>query len=419
MRILFGILFWCLYFPLLRLLSLFLFWNSKVEERERFEKRNKFEALAHSFKERNETADLCFQFSSEGEYQQVAPLVDDALKAGKKIELVFFSPSVEKAVMKLAASNPSQVRYLRYPLVRLFPFIPRRSFSHWVTSKNFIMVRYDLFPEFYLWSLHPEHSLKMIWMTFKKERSRGKGPSVWKKLFLKQARGIVYAGAPDLKTGAELGLAGEVFDFRIEQIKRRVDQRLSKYSSQFQLYPTFKELQGKFSKCLIMGNAWPSDMFLLRDLPKDVFLVIVPHQLAPEILGHFREGLDHLGREVLEISDNTFVISDSSTVLINKKGILCELYADFPYAYVGGGFEGSIHSVLEPLVAGSGEIACGPFHHRSTEFDVAMDFGRISEVNTPEQFLGWLETLPKTSEHARMEALVKGYETLREFVISC
>ncbi len=418
MKAVLFIVFWFLYFPLLRLLTLVLFWNTKVIERKRFEKRNKFEARAHSFKEKGIVADLCFEFSSEGEYQQVAPLIEDKLKAGKKVELVFFSPSVEKAIMKLAAQYPTQIRYLRYPFIRLFPFIERRSFTHWVTAKTLILVRYDLFPEFLLWSMKKDRQLRMVWVTFKKERSKGKGPSIWKKLFLKNSQGIVYASALDALEGSKLGFSGPESDFRIEQIKRRMEKKESKFQVLFPLYQDFKKHLASYEmgKTIIMGNAWPSDLFLLRDLPKDVLVVIVPHQLSDEILNLFREGLDGLGREVFEMNYQTKTYRESNTVLVNKKGILCELYSDFPHAYVGGGFEGSIHSVLEPLVAGSSSLSCGPFHHRSTEYDLALDCGRISEVNTPEQFTAWLNDHGKKEDHARMKSLMKGYESLREFV---
>lgn len=420
MRVLFWILFWFIYFPLLRLASLLLFWNSKVEERERFEKRNKFEALAHSFREKGIVADLCFEFSSEGEYQQVAPLVTDALEAGKKIELVFFSPSVEKAILQLAAKYPRQIRYLRYPMVRLFP-IPRRSFSHWVTAKTLIMVRYDLLPELLLWSLKKDHDLKMVWMTFKKERSRGKSPSFWKKLFLKNAKTIIYATSQDAEEGKKLGLPGTVYDFRAEQIRRRMDQRVAKFESHFALYPDFYSHVNLIprEKRLIVGNAWPSDLFLLKDLPEDVFLTVVPHQLSDEILNQFREGLDNLGRPVFEINNQTQTYKNSQTILINKKGILCELYSDFGRSYVGGGFEGSIHSVLEPLVAGSSKISCGPFHHRSTEYDMALDMQKMTEVNTPEQFLNWLKTAHQDGSHDKLDGMFKAYQEAREKVISC
>ncbi len=419
MRIILWILFWFLYVPLIRLIVLFLFWNSKMEERERFEKRNKFEALAHSFSEKGITADLCFEFSSEGEFQQVAPLVEDALKAGKKIELVFFSPSVEKAIMKLAQKYPSQVRYLRYPFVRIFPFLGRRSFTHWVTARTLIMVRYDFFPEFLLWSMKPQNKLKIIWMTFKKERTQGKGPSFWKKLFLKNAESVVYAVTSDEVTGGKLGVNGGVFDFRAEQIKRRILLKDEKFKNTFPLYPEFKSHLNSYKRTIIVGNAWPSDLFLLKDVPADVLVVVVPHQLSAEIIKSISTSLTEQGREVFEIHDLAREFKNTNAIIINKKGILCELYADFNHAYVGGGFEGSIHSVLEPLVAGTSKISCGPKHFRSTEFDLAYEMGRMTEVNTPEQFSLWLNKHDKTPEHDKMNSLLEGYEKMRELVISC
>lgn len=421
MRFLFAFLFWYFYLPLFRLLNLLLFWNAKLETRERFEKRNKFESLALSFREKNLTADLCFEFSSEGEYQQVAPLIDDALAAGKKIELVFFSPSVEKTIMGLAQKHPTQIRYLRFPLVRFFPFIPRRSFTHWVTSKTLIMVRYDLFPELLLWSMKPGHELKFVWFTFKKERERGRGISFWKKLFLKRASTIVYASRQDAELGASAGLPGLIYDFRVEQIRRRVERREEKFEQVFSLYPEMKNLLDHYppEKRLIMGNAWPSDLFLLRDLSPDVLLVVVPHELSEEILGLFRSELQKLRGPFVEINNDSRDLIKTSTILVNKKGILCELYTDFGRSYVGGGFNGSIHSVLEPLVAGSSTISVGPQHHRSTEYDMAKSLERMTEVNTPEQFKDWLNSEKSGGSDDKMGDIFKGYTEARKRVISC
>jgi 3-deoxy-D-manno-octulosonic-acid transferase len=388
-----------------------------MKERVKFEKRNKFEWLAHSFREIHQTADFCFEFSSEGEYQQAAPLIDDALKAGKRIELVFFSPSVEKTIMKLAANHSQQVRYLRYPLVRMFPFVERRCFTSWITAKTLIMVRYDLFPEFLLWSLKPEHSLFLIWMTFKKERSQGRGPGFWKKLFLKSAQKIVYAGSPDAQEGLLMDFPGETFDYRQEQIRRRVELREEKFLSHFLLYSELRRQLAAVKTKIILGNAWPSDLFLLRDLADDDLVVIVPHELSQANLDLFRQGLRSLGRDVFELNDHSTSWQSASAVLVNKKGILCELYADFSHAYVGGGFERSIHSVLEPFIAGSKHIACGPLHHRSTEYDIVLGEGFITEVNTPEQFLMWLNSSAKADPHDKMKPT--RYQFMREFVISC
>lgn len=416
MRFFFGIILWWIYMPLIRILSWALFFHPKIRERYQFEKRNKFEYFAQSFKEWGETADLCFEFSSEGEFQQVASLVHDALEEGKKVELVFFSPSVEKAIMNLAEKYPRQIRYLRFPLLRVLPFVYRRSFNHWVSAKTLILVRYDLLPEIYYWSLKKGNELRMIWVTFKKERSGNKEISPWKKSFLRQSKKIVFAGERDQKQGEVLGLQGHVYDFRIEEIRRRFQRKDNKFQTLFTEYSKFKEnMAGK--KTLIVGNAWPSDLFLLEKLPKDYFLLVVPHNLSLEIITSFEEGLRNLDREPVVYTDGAFPSSD--TIILNKKGLLCELYSDFHFAYVGGGFEGSIHSVLEPLVSGAGSLSCGPRHHRSTEYDLAEEMNRIVEVKTPEEFLQFLNSRAEVQDHVKLEKLIENYQSLREYVITC
>jgi len=173
-------------------------------------------------------------------------------------------------------------------------------------------------------------------------------------------------------------------------------------------------------KRLILGNAWPSDIFLLRDLPGDYSVTVVPHQLSPEIILAFQEGLKRLGRLPVEINDATSLVEKGDTFIINKKGVLCELYSDFGKAYVGGGFETSIHSVLEPLVAGSDQLAAGPMHHRSTEYDIAMELELMSEVRNPEAFKLWLAK--KTSGQSTLEKLTPTfnlYPARRKEIILC
>lgn len=403
------------YLPLLTVLKWLLFFVPKVRERMEFEKKNKTESGAQSFKLENFQADLCFEFSSEGEYQQVASLIDDALMQGKRLELVFFSPSVEKAVLDLYHRYPKQIRYLRYPILGL-------SFSRWITSQQLILVRYDLFPEFLLWSLKSGRKLKLVWVSFKKERVRAKSVSLFKQAFLKRSDYTVFASEADYELGKTLGLSGPLYDFRMEQIKRRLELRGEKFSRIFPHYPALKTLIDSYPrhKRLLLGNAWPVDLNLLTHLPSDILLIIVPHQLRPEIFEEMARKLGALGRKMEILSDSSQDVPIGSTILLNKKGILCELYADFGKAYVGGGFGVSIHSVLEPLVAGSDAISCGPVNHRSTEFDIAHSYGRIKEVKTSQEFLSWLTEDGSSSQvHDRLKAQIQAYPKFAKEILSC
>lgn len=415
-----NLILWGLLYPFMKFLNSLFFWLPEFQERKIFELKNEKEMGARSFNEDGISADLCFEFSSEGEYQQVASLIDDALQENKQVELVFFSSSVEKAIVELYEKYPTQIRYLRYPLVRFSPFNRSRSFSRWMTSTKLIMVRYDFFPEFLIWAMQKDHKLSMIWVTFKKERVKGREISWFKKQFYQSSSNLIFASHADEEKGRSLGLHGKSYDFRMEQIRRRVEMRAEKFKRIFPQYFQLLESLHQYprQKRVIIGNAWPSDLFLLRDLPADIQLTIVPHQLTKDILQAFEEGLEELGRSVTLISDETDFQS-GDTYLLNKKGILCELYADFGKAYVGGGFEKSIHSLLEPLVAGSDALSCGPLHYRSTEFDVAQDMGRVTEVNTPKEFLQWLHKDSSKDEEGLLEQTFKRYPDFRKEVISC
>ena len=405
---------WLIYYPILSCLKVLLFFHPKVKERLAFENKNTLEPGARSFKLDQVRADLCFEFSSEGEYQQVASLIDDCLSEGKKLELVFFSPSVEKTVLELQARHPNQIRYFRYPVLSL-------GFSSWISSETLILVRYDLFPEFLIWGMKEKRKLKFVWVSFKKERVRKLSLSAFKRAFLNRADSLIFSSDADATFAKELGFTGSVYDFRMEQIKRRMENRLQKFSSHFALYSEFKSFLETYprEKRLILGNAWPEDLFLLESAPADVLIVIVPHQLKPEIISRMQEQLRALGREAEIITDETKVLNPRSTILINKKGILCELYADFGKAYVGGGFGVSVHSLLEPLVAGSENLSCGPVNFRSTEFDLSQSYGSLKEIKNSQEFKDWLhEDVRGLKVHGKLEGQLLAYPAYKKEILS-
>ena len=398
---------WPFYRGLIRIISIIFIWVPKIRQRLIFETKNIGDFQARSFKLTQERADLCFEFSSEGEFQQVASLIQDALSAGKKLELVFFSPSVERTVMDLALKYPTQIRYLRFPILRL-------EFLKWVTAPELILVRYDLFPEFLFWASQKNHTLKMVWVSFKKTRIKNKALSFYKKLFLKASKVVIYATESDQKF-AQKFKAGPVYDFRMDSIARRIATREEKFSKIFHGYGELKAQLG--AKNLIIGNAWPSDMFLLEKIPADVFILIVPHKLDDSILSTIEGSLRKLGRDPSISTGES--IPQTKTLILNKKGVLCELYADFNRAYVGGGFETSIHSVLEPLIAGSEAIACGPMNQRSTEFDLAEAYGRISEVKSSDEVKVWFDEGVKNPKARDQRPVFGEYNDYRKEIISC
>lgn len=409
---------WYLYRPLVFFIRILFFWVPAIKKRKLFEQKNLSDPLCSSFSQISQKADVCFEFSSEGEFQQVAPIIDDGLQKGLRFELVLFSASVEKAVVELASKHPDQIRYLRYPLVS---FSRTHSFTSWVTARTLVLVRYDFFPEFLGWASRPGNRLKIIWVTFKKERVKGRTPSFMKRLFFSRAQSLVFATKLDQEFARNHHWKGSVYDFRMEQIRRRLEKREEKFAKVFPNYSQLQTILSQYPKQrrLIFANCWPSDLILLETIPDDVFILVVPHKLDQEVLTAFEQHLTKLGREHLIMGAQTALPQTSNTIILNMKGVLCELYADFGKSYVGGGFGASIHSILEPLVAGCVQISCGPKHLRSTEFDHGVALGELHELRTAKDFSQWLASRPLEKRKTRLSSIFQHYEQAREDVLSC
>ena len=399
---------------LAKFISLFVFWIPEVVERKKFELRNLKEKGAQSFKEEKQVADFCFEFSSEGEFAQIASLVEDALKAGKRVELVMFSPSVEKQVLALYNKYPQQIRYLRYPILTYNLFRSGLCFRKWVTAQTLFLVRYDFFPEFLIWAKEDNHKLKLLWLSFKKTRLKNKKLSWMKRQFLSLSTQNIFATEEDLIFARSLGFEGAVYDFRMEQIYRRKINKETRFQEVFKNYKELMNHLNSFPRKLIVGNAWVNDVPLLEDVDEQTGILIVPHKLDEKNLFDFTYALEKLGLDSQIIDDSSTHFS-SPVLILNKKGVLCELYSDFDHAYVGGGFGVSVHSILEPLVNGTGAISCGPVHHRSTEFDVAAHFGVMTEVKDHKDFFHWFSQSPRRP----MSFDPESYKNFRKEVIGC
>lgn len=395
-----------------RFLSLFL---PFLKQRNNFEKKNFQDKTTESFKNIGVRADLCFEFSSEGEYQQVASLIEDSLVLGKKIELVYFSPSVEKTITELALKYPQNIRVLRYSLLY-------STFSSWVTSQTLILVRYDLFPEFFIWSLKPGHKLKMIWVTFKKERLANKTIPLFKRFFLWRSSHIVFASEADAELAKRMNLIGSSFDFRIEQIRRRLIKKDQTFKLKFPAYSHLKKVltETPVNKRIIFGNVWPEDIFLLEKLPSDYKCLLIPHKLDQVILHKMTDELTKLRLSYQLVTDDFVPEISAQIIILVKKGILCESFGDFSKAYVGGGFGESIHSILEPLVAGCGAISCGPVNFRSTEFDIAESMNKMTVVKNSQEFYDWLiQDFAQMTLHDKLKTYFESYPDFMKDLLSC
>jgi 3-deoxy-D-manno-octulosonic-acid transferase len=123
---------------------------------------------------------------------------------------------------------------------------------------------------------------------------------------------------------------------------------------------------------VVAGSTWPPDEEVLlaawpevrRDI-HDARLIIAPHEPTAEHLEPIEQWAreEHLSCARLGLQD----ASRADVVVVDRTGVLGDLYSLATAAFVGGGFHGAgLHSVLEPAAFGV-PVAFGPRHSNSRD----------------------------------------------------
>ncbi len=350
--------------------------NKTLRARYMFERQNSRQPSTRSFRRSHQEAFIMIHVSSEGELEQVKPLLELLLTQQKRVELIFTSPSVEKKVERLYFANSELLRLLRLPLLSPFPYL----FS-WTTAPRVLLVRYDFYPELLL--LGQKKKLMLLEATLKNKHSSGLSLHFRKMLYQLFER-IVCSTQKDFERFSQIGIETSrmrLASLRLEQIYLRTSeaQQTLRRFPLFDNWPQFARAHENH-ELVILGNYWEEELPLLRSLCERLptaTVVIVPHLIKAD--SHWKDHFQGLSLpcQIYSSLEEKSEFSKNQLIVFNVKGILVELYTFFPTAYVGGGFGRSVHSLLEPFVAGA-SLVCGPKIHRSTEYDQVYELSSTS-----------------------------------------
>ncbi|HEU4994243.1 MAG TPA: glycosyltransferase N-terminal domain-containing protein [Gemmatimonadaceae bacterium] len=162
---------------------------------------------------------------------------------------------------------------------------------------------------------------------------------------------------------------------------------------------------------IVAGSTWPSDEAPLLDAFRgarrqvpDLRIVIAPHELTP---AHLEAVERWASTSQLALARVDGATAQADVVLVDRFGVLGELYALADIAFVGGGFhDAGLHSVLEPAAFGT-PVLFGPKHHKSRDALILLAAGAAVGVNSAsdlEQVLArWLRD-PVARREAGAEA---------------
>ena len=145
--------------------------------------------------------------------------------------------------------------------------------------------------------------------------------------------------------------------------------------------PLIKKFVGN-KKVIIVGSSWPKEEKIIAEFisstKKDFKFIIAPHNINDS---HIKEISELLGTNHMYYSDATYEdISDHSCLVIDNIGILADTYQFSDIAFIGGGFTGSLHNILEPASYGN-VVLFGPKHEKFHEAEDLININGAYEIN--------------------------------------
>jgi 3-deoxy-D-manno-octulosonic-acid transferase len=186
---------------------------------------------------------------------------------------------------------------------------------------------------------------------------------------------IFCVGESDREAFAKLGYAAKT---RVAG-DTRYDQVLARLASP---KPIRDELFKAQQPTLIAGSTWPEDereLFVAAQaLRGRVRFCLVPHEPTPDRMRQLQALASAAGFASALYSEASDW-PDGAVLLVDRVGVLAELYAKGRFAFVGGSFRKTVHSVMEPLASGA-RTFIGPLYANNRE---AAEFQGVIAAGLP------------------------------------
>ena len=308
---------------------------------------------------------LWFHASSVGEYEQARPIIAALRAAGHgPLAVTHFSPSG----LEYARRNPCADVHDYLPLDT--PGAMARLVAAW-RPRGLVCVKYDGWPNQVLAA--EAAGVPVVLASGSLPPDSGRLNPIARRLFRDVYNRFSVLGvgsdADRRRFATTMGVHTRIVvtgDTRAEQVRHRFEASAGG--------PVATALCARGRRRLVLGSTWPPDEALwlpvlpdlLRDRP-DLSVVIVPHEPTPARLSSLRRDLQTRGLTVATLSDlEAGNAGEARCLLVDRVGVLAEIYRAGTLAYVGGSFTTGVHSTLEPAVA-SLPVLFGPRIHNAEE----------------------------------------------------
>lgn len=314
---------------------------------------------------------------SVGEGLQAKPVLE-TLRAEHpdwQLAFTFFSPSAER----LARNLPVDVAdYL--PLDRPSEV---SAVLDALQPSALVFSKLDVWPELTLAAARRDIKLGLISATVSPHSSRLRWPT--RQWSAPAYRALDSVGTISEEDGERLELLGA----RPETIAVTGDTRYDSVAERAERLDKTREPLARLAATaaadtftIVAGSTWPSDEAVLLPAFADLLhqlptarLLLAPHEPHPDHLAGIADRLKHLKLPRPVRLSQLEHAKASPVVVVDRVGILADLYALGDTAFVGGGFHrAGLHSVLEPAVFGV-PIVFGPHWRMSRDAALLLEKG--------------------------------------------
>ncbi len=311
-----------------------------------------------------------FHCASLGEFEQGRPVIE-AYKVkfpNEKILITFFSPSGYE--LRRNYEKADYVFYLPIDTTK-----NAKRFINIINPKMAFFIKYE-FWNFYLKELKKYNTpTYLISGVFRDNQLFFKWYGKWYRQMLDSFTHFFVQN----KTSLQL-----IKNIRFDNVTLSGDTRFDRVyenslqAKKLEIIEAFKNNQ----KILIAGSSWPTEEQILADYFKSnsnpFKFIIAPHDVSEN---HIKKIEQLFNNNCLRYSKATKQnVLEEKVLIIDSIGILANIYQYTDIAFIGGGFTGALHNILEPCSFGN-LILFGPKHHKFHEAQELIDKGGAFTVN--------------------------------------
>lgn len=355
----------------------------------------------------NDKSIVLFHASSKGEFEQLKPILYKINREKYFILQTFFSPTVYKIEKDTSLADAICYHPFDFFWNAIF-FFRLINIQYYITTRN---------------DIWPTHLFIAKWIGINTILINANvyKDSHYKSFFLKRFYKIIFQKFDLILTGSDrlknklIQLVPEnkihiTGDSRLDRVLHR------KTKCNKNLLP---EIYNR-SKTMIWGSVDRTDYPILFEglalyYPKGNTsleekghrLIIVPHEVDSKNLKMLNSHLEKLNFEYAYYSEKN-QLESNRIIIIDKVGILLDLYQYADIAYIGEGFKDGIHSVLEPAVYYNA-ISFGPQYHIVDMAVNLIDMKLANIIKSGNDFFNFIELLDNDQRRKKIKQSMQKY----------